>query len=184
MALEQQLVSLDEFERFIAQPENRDYSFELINGEIFKKLSTEEHGVLAARIVAEFNIYLKSNPIGRAGVEIRHRVPEDRQNDLIPDVSFISHERAQALTRKGAVPQMPDLVVEIKSPDESSIGLREKALYYLKNGARLVWLLFPAKRQVEVYTEDAVQTLGIDHQLDGADVLPGFTLPVRDVFEI
>lgn len=182
MAVEKQLTTLEEFEQFIAQPENRGYSFELINGEIVQKMPTEEHGVIAGIIVTEFNIYLRTNPIGRAGVEVRHRVPEDRQNDLIPDVSFISNERALALTKKGAVPLMPDLVVEVKSPDDSSIGMREKALYYLRHGSRIVWLVFPAKQQVEVYTEDAVQVFGIDETLDGGDVLPGFTLALSTIF--
>lgn len=184
IAVEKQLATLEEFERFIAQPENRDYSFEFINGEIFKKLSTEEHGVIAGLIVTEFIFYLKTNPIGRAGVEVRHRITEDRRNDLIPDVLFISNERALAVTRKGAVPLMPDLVVEIKSPDDSSIAMREKALYYLKNGSRIVWLVFPAKQEVEVYTEDAVQVLNSEQALDGGDVLPGFTLSVSTLFEV
>jgi Uma2 family endonuclease len=144
MAVEKQLTTLEEFEQFIAQSENREYSFELINGEIAQKISTEERGVIADLIVTEFIFYLKTNHIGRAGVEVRHCVPEDRQNDLIPDVSFISNGRALELTKKGAVPLMPDLVVEVKSPDDSSIGMRENALYYLKNGSRIVWLVFPA----------------------------------------
>jgi len=182
MAVEKQLTTLEEFERFIAQPENRGYSFELINGEIIKKMPTEEHGVIAGIIVTEFNIYLRTNPIGRAGVEVRHRIPEDRQNDLIPDVSFISTERALALTKKGAVPLMPDLVVEIKSPDDRNLEMREKALYYLKNGSRIVWLVFPAKQQVEVYTEDSVQVFGVDDTLDGGEVLPGFSLDLSTLF--
>lgn len=184
MAVEKQLATLEEFERFIAQPKNREYSFELINGQIFKKLSTEEHGVIAGLIVTELIFYLKANAIGRAGVEVRHRITEDRRNDLIPDVSFISNERALAVTRKGAVPLMPDLVVEIKSPDDSSIAMREKALYYLKNGSRIVWLVFPAKQEVEVYTEDAVQVLKANQTLDGGEVLPGFTLSVSTLFEV
>lgn len=183
MTVEKQLTTLEEFERFIAQPENRAYSFELINGEIIQKMPTEEHGIIAAKIAAEFIFYLKTKPIGRAGVEIRHRITEDRRNDLIPDVSFISNERSLAVTRKGAVPLMPDLVVEIKSPDDSSIAMREKALYYLKNGSRIVWLVFPAKQEVEVYTEDAVQVLNANQTLDGGEVLPGFTLAISTLFE-
>ncbi len=184
MAVQKQLVTIEDFEQFIALPENSDRLFELIDGEIVEKMSTEEHGIIAAKIVAEFVFYLKTNPIGRAGVEVRHRISEDRRNDLIPDVSFISSERALAVTKKGAVPLMPDLVVEIKSPDDSPLKMREKALYYLKNGSRMVILTFPDRRQLEVHTEESVITLGIDDTLDGGDVLPGFTLPVKDIFTL
>ena len=86
------------------------------------------------------------------------------------------------VVRKGAVPQMPDLAVEIKSPTDSTIELREKAIYYLKNGAQLVWLVYPEKQQVEVHTAESVQTLDSGAILHGDPLLPDFRLPVKDVF--
>jgi Uma2 family endonuclease len=78
---------------------------------------------------------------------------------------------------------MPDLAVEIKSPDDTVKELREKAAYYLANGARLVWLIYPAKHMVEVYTPDGdVEILVEGDLLTGGDVLPGFSLPVAEVF--
>lgn len=183
MAVEKQITTIDEFERFIAQPEHRGHSFELINGEIIEKMSTEEHGLIAAQIVAALIAYLKNQPLGRAGVEIRYRFPDDDRNDLIPDVSYISNERALPITKKGAVPLMPDLAVEVKSPDDSNNELRAKAIYYLKSGSEMVWLVFPTKQKIEVYTEEMVITLGIDDVLDGGEVLPGFSLSVSELFE-
>jgi Uma2 family endonuclease len=84
--------------------------------------------------------------------------------------------------KKGSVPEMPDLAVEVKSPDDSLKLLRDKAHYYLANGTRLVWLVIPEKRLVEVYTPDDEQILTEEDTLSGEDVLPGFTLPVRDIF--
>jgi Uma2 family endonuclease len=180
--LTQQKVTLDEFERFIALQENRDRLFELVNGEIVEKMPTEQHGIIAGKWVTAFNNYLDDHPIGRAGVEIRHRLPDDRQNDYIPDVSFISNDHELQVTEKGAVPQMPDLVVEIKSPDDSPLMLRAKALYYLQHGSRLVVLTFPQKQQLEVHTVESINTLGIDDLFEGGEVLPGFTLAVRKLF--
>jgi Uma2 family endonuclease len=77
---------------------------------------------------------------------------------------------------------MPDLCIEIQSPNDTPLSMREKALYYLKNGSRMVWLLFTRRRQVEVHTPDDIQILSIDDTLDGGDVLPGFTLAVKDIF--
>ena len=78
---------------------------------------------------------------------------------------------------------MPDLAVEIKSPDDSVRQLREKAAYYLANGARLVWLIYPQQRMIEVYDPDAdVEILVEGDLLTGKEVLPDFNLPVAEVF--
>jgi Uma2 family endonuclease len=63
--------------------------------------------------------------------------------------------------------------------------MRERAAYYLAHGARLVWLLYPAKGLVEVYRQSADSDIltGAD-TLQGEEVLPGFTLPVREIFAL
>jgi Uma2 family endonuclease len=109
------LYTVEEFEQLAAEPANRDRLLELIDGEIVEKVLTEEHGVIALNIGTEIKIYLKQNPIGRAGVEVNHRVLDDVYNSRVPDVSFIKDPRHDLVT-KGSVPQMPDLAIEIKSP--------------------------------------------------------------------
>ena len=58
----------------------------------------------------------------------------------------------------------------------------ERALFYLNNGTRLVILVFPGKRQVEALTHEDHVTLNESDTLDGGDVLPGFTMAVKDAF--
>ena len=82
---------------------------------------------------------------------------------------------------------MPDLAVEIKSPSNSMAELYRKSAIYLENGAQLVWLINPMKRIAEVCRLDdqdqlKIETVGIDGKLDGEDVLPGFELPLRQLF--
>jgi Uma2 family endonuclease len=180
--LTQQKVTLEEFEQFLAQQENRYRLFELINGEIVEKMPTKQYGIIAGKWIQAFNNYLDDHPIGRAGVEIRHRLPNEQQNDYIPDVSFISNDHELQVTEKGAVPQMPDLVVEIKSPDDSPLVMRAKALYYLQHGSKLVVLTFPQKQQLEVHTVESIITLSVDDVFDGGEVLPGFKLAVWKLF--
>jgi len=63
-----------------------------------------------------------------------------------------------------------------KGPDST------KVVNYLAAGT-VVWLVLPETREVEVYIPNKPkQTVGIDGVLDGGDVLPGFTLPVKDIF--
>jgi hypothetical protein len=53
----------------------------------------------------------------------------------------------------------------------------------LQYGTRLVWIFYPATRTVVVESPSGTQRLDIDGVLDGGDVLPGFKLPVRDIFD-
>lgn len=78
---------------------------------------------------------------------------------------------------------MPDLAIEIKSPDDTYDQMREKADYYLKNGSKLVWLIYSEKRLAEVHSaKTGTDILTADDMLDGADVLPGFKMPLESVF--
>lgn len=174
-------LTADEFERMLALPENQDRLLELVNGRIVEKMPTEEHGVIAHNIDFALGFYNRQHKVGRVGVEVRQRLPHDQLNSRMPDISFSSARRL--IVRKGGVPEMPDLAVEIKSPDDSVRQMREKADYYLTNGARLVWLIYPQKRVIEVYDPDAdVEILVEGDVLTGKDVLPGFILPVAEVF--
>jgi len=178
------LYTVDEFEEFIARPENSDGLFELINGEIVEKVTTEEHSLIVGDLYLALRTFVDQHDLGRVAFEVRRRVPGDQHNARQPDLEFTRKERLLPVVRKGAVPQMPDLAVEVKSPDDSLSKLREKAAYYLANGARLVWLVYPKKRLVIVLTPDSEEILTEDDTLDGGDVLPGFTLPVRDIFRV
>ena len=174
-----------DFEEFIALPENRDRLVELIHGEMVEKVPTEEHGIIAAAIARFIGNFIEPLEIGYVGVEIRHHKPSDQYNVRMPDVSFRKGDTP--IVKKGAVPQMPDLAVEIQSPDDKPRELREKADYYLRNGSRLVWLIYPADYAVEVCTLNAdgdmqVKTVGVEGILEGGDVLPDFQLPVEKIF--
>ncbi len=182
MALEKQLVTVEEFEAFIERPENADRRFELINGEIVEKMPTEEHGIIQLFIGTWINMYLFQNPIGRAGVEIRHRPAQDRTNDRMPDISVVLNKE-KPVTRRGAALYIPDLAIEIKSPGDSTKSLREKAHFYLANGGQMVWLVFPDKKLIEVYTLDEQLLLIEGDVLTGGDALPGFELAVSAIFE-
>jgi Uma2 family endonuclease len=124
--------------------------------------------------------FVTPRKLGRVVMEVRHLAPDDERNARIPDISFSSAKRP--IVEKGSVPQMPDLAVEVKSPDDTIRGMREKARYYLAHGTRLVWLVIPEKWLIEVYAPDDEQVLDENDTLTGREVLPDFTLPVRDVF--
>lgn len=177
----QHAVSIEEFEHFLADYVETDRRFELINGEIVEKMPTVLHGILVLILGNAIFTYLRQNPIGHVTVEGRYRVPGYTTHDVIPDLSFNSNEKGEPVS-KGAAPYMPDLAVEVQSDGQSDRFMANKAAYYLANGSRMVWLVYPEARVVEVLTQDERFVLGVDHVISGGDVLPGFTLPVRDLF--
>lgn len=183
MVAQPKLYTVNEFDEFLRQPENRGRLFELMNGEIIEKTPTREHGIIAGNVVTELNIYLRQNRIGHAAVEARHRPANDDHNSRLPDVSFVA-DPTRPIEKQGAALYIPDLCVEIKSPDDTYKEMRDTADFYLANGARMVWLIYPEKRLVEVHTPDDFDILTDNDTLDGSDVLPGFTLPARDIFQV
>jgi Uma2 family endonuclease len=181
MAIRERLMTTDEFEAFIALPENQERLLELIHGEVVEKMPTWEHGAIAIEIGTEFNLYLRKNPIGRVSVESRHRPAGDKLNDRMPDVAVVL-DMEKPMVRKGATEFIPDLCVEIQSPDDSLRMMSDKAQFYLANGCKMVWLVYPAKRMVEVLTSDDRQLYNGDDLISADIVLPAFTMSIADVF--
>ncbi|MCB0065142.1 MAG: Uma2 family endonuclease [Caldilineaceae bacterium] len=175
-------MTVTQFEEILQLPENSDRLLELVNGEIVEKMPTEEHGMIATNVNIALGLFSRETKSGRVGTEVRYQTAEDEQNSRLSDVSFTSARRP--VVRRGSVPHYPDLAVEIKSPDDSVRKLREKAEYYLENGVAMVWLIYPEQRMVEVYTPDGdVEILFEGDMIDGGEVLPGFSMPVTEVFD-
>src|SRR5258708_36075879 len=174
-------ITMAQYEAFLAQPENVNRRFELISGEITEKLPTQLHAYIIQMLSGFLFIFLRQNPIGYALIEARYRLPNDQENDFIPDLSFVTKGHG-ALTRKGPTPYFPDLAVEAQSEGQSDRFMLDKALHYLANGTRMVWIIYSTRQIVEVLTATDRQLLKIDGVLNGGDVLPGFSVAVRDLF--
>ena len=79
---------------------------------------TEEHGVVQINLGAEIRTHAKAYDLGRVAAESRHQTPSNRYNSRLPDIAFTNKARLLPLVKQGAVPQMPDLAVEIQSPND------------------------------------------------------------------
>jgi Uma2 family endonuclease len=175
-------MTVSEFEEYALRPENVNRRLELIYGGVIEKpMPTQLHGYIAAQIAGALRDYIKTHPLGWEMVEARYAMPNDTENDRIPDVSFVSVDKGE-LVEEGPAPYMPDLAVEVKSPGDKLHEMRSKADYYLANGTRIVWLVYTEKRIVTVLTPDSEDILQFDDVLTGGDLLPGFELPVKDLF--
>jgi Uma2 family endonuclease len=77
----------------------------------------------------------------------------------------------------------PDLAIEVATPEKSEEELRLRIILHLQGDSKQVWLVRPDQQTVTVYSNGAPgRTLGIDETLDGGEVLPGFSLPVKALF--
>src|SRR5438046_8729677 len=126
MAIQPKLFTVVEFEQFLALPENCDRYFELIHGEIVEKVPTEEHGLIAANICGFLWQYTRQSGFGRAMIAVRISMPEDAYNSRQPDLAFFA-DTSRPVVKRGPVLQMPNLVIEMKSPDDSYKSMRERA---------------------------------------------------------
>lgn len=103
---------------------------------------------------------------------------------VMPDVGFIRFERARTLLP--VFPVAPDLAVEVVSPNEDVL---HKAARYLTAGTQVVWAVYVDERLIRVITRSSdsslrVEGLAGDDLLTGGTVLPGFAVPVREVFAV
>jgi len=104
----------------------------------------------------------------------------------VPDLSFVSWHQVPV---RGVIPSepilglVPDLAVEVLSLGNTKGEMKRKLREYFLAGVRLVWHVDPRKRTVEVFAgPDQSVVLTEEQNLDGGAVLPGLTLPVRQLF--
>ena len=158
---------------------------ELIQGVLCKTMSTgREHGEIAANTAYELLSHIKPLNLGvvttsDSGV----RLARDPDTVREPDVAFFSAQRIGSERVSGYSDVVPDLVVEIVSPTDDPENVYNKARMWISFGVRLVWVVQPDSRSVEVHrAEPPHESIDEDGQLGGYDVLPGFVCPVKSIF--
>ncbi len=158
--------------------------FELVDGTLVEKVMGFDESIYAMLLAASLIDYLKAHDLGKpVGADAMMRLFPGLVR--IPDTAFISWGRyPKKKRRRGEIPTVvPDLVVEVLSKGNTSKEMARKLREYFKAGVRLVWYVDPSKRTVRVYTAvDQSTLLDESHTLDGGDVLPGFSLSIRDWF--
>lgn len=183
MAVEIQRMTVAEFAAFMQQPDNHDKRMELIQAEMVDVPSNPFVSKIAGWILTALNLFLREHDLGHVtGADGDYTINGDV---YAPDVAYISYERQPELAHQGFNPNPPELAVEVISDPGSSqeqSTLRRKLASYRRAGV-IVWVVDYHARQVEVHTPDNdVQVLDETGTLTGGDLLPGFALPVKDVF--
>ena len=162
------------------------YRYELVRGELRQMVPASFfHGTSAMRIGAPLAIYVIENGLGEVcAAETGFKIGSNPDHVLAPDVAFVSRERLEDIGEIGSFfPGTPDLVVEVISPSDRLTEVDEKVQDWLDAGTRMVIVVNPRRRNATVYLpgEDPI-TLTEEDTLDGGDVVPGWTMPVKDIF--
>jgi Uma2 family endonuclease len=179
---QEKLYTAEEFWKIARLPENEGKRLELDEGEIVEfELSSPLNSITAGRVAYFLNIHVMPQNLGYitgpdGGFKLAPKTVRQ------PDAAFISKTRAPKIPREFEI--APDLAVEIVSPHED---VWKKANEYLRAGTKLVWAVYPTDKIVYVFrlNDDGSlrgQPFDINATLDGGDVLPGFTLALRDIF--
>jgi Uma2 family endonuclease len=171
-------------EEFAALP-HEGLRLELIEGELHAMApSYADHGDIVGALHVELGIYIRRNHLGKIyGAETGFLVARDPDTVRAPDIAFIQASRVTpAASAPNWNPIIPDLVVEVISSSDRDKDVASKTRMWLDAGVRLVWVVYPARREIVVHQPDGATTLTDSETLGGEDVVPGFSLPVTDVF--
>jgi Uma2 family endonuclease len=173
-------------EQFLAMPETEPAS-EYVCGEVVQKPMPDlPHSRLQSYLWSLLDRFLDQTGLGIAEVELRCVFgPPDEQHGYIPDLVYLSNAKVPDDDTREMRPfeGAPDIAVEVLSPDQHAGEFADKLQFYLMYGVRLVWVLDPDRETVRIYApgQRPVLLSGED-VLDGGEVLPGFSVPLTQLF--
>jgi len=172
-------------------PDDR-WVYELVRGVLVRMpLSSPGASSVGARLLARLQIHVEDNGLGVVtGEQGGYRLDPAHplETEVGPDVAFVRADRAPLPTSPDfyghAWLLAPDLAVEIPSENQYAPGMAAKAQLYLTFGTRLVWVIWPRYKRIDVWHpgDETPKVLGVDDVLDGEDVVPGFTYPIARLF--
>ena len=180
----EKLLTADEFLRLCEQ---RVIKGELVKGVVQETVSANgEHSEVAAALALAFGNHVRPRRLGRvagsdAGV-LLERGPDTVRE---PDVVFISAETLPLDVKvRGFYEVVPDLVVEIVSPNDSPAYVAQRVAMWQSFGVPLVWTVYPVARTVAVHPLNGTTMIYTeDDTLDGGAVLPDFRCVVREILD-
>jgi Uma2 family endonuclease len=182
MSTRTQLVTAEELLRM---PDD-GFRYELVCGELRKMPPAGHvHGRLAATLTASLVRVVTANQLGAVyAAETGFILRRNPDTVRAPDVAFIRQQRVQEVGDvAGYWPGAPDLAIEVVSPSDSYAEVEEKVFEWLEAGTLMVLVVNPRRRSVTVYRSLAdIIVLTQNDALDGGDVVPGWTMPVKDIF--
>lgn len=165
-----------------------DVKAEFINGEVIMHSPVKRRHLRASgNLTTLLRVYVQINNLGE--VDTEKALVTLTRNDYEPDICFWRKEVADEFDDETMKHPAPDLVVEILSKGTAKRDRGIKFEDYASHGVREYWLVDPRRQTVEQFRLDeefmAFDAVGNFHLTDTitALTLPGFSIPIRAIFE-
>jgi Uma2 family endonuclease len=180
MAVQEKLLTVEEF---MALPDN-GMKRELDRGVVIEVSPPNfGHGILAVNFAFFLKPFVNEKRLGWVTVETGFILSRNPDVVRAPDVAFLSRERLANPDFTAFIPMAPDLAVEVVSPNDTASEIETKVFKYLQAGTRLVLVLYPDTQRIHSFQPNgSIRVLNINDTLEGGEFLPGFTLPLRELF--
>jgi Uma2 family endonuclease len=164
-----------------------DLLYEVVDGQIVEKRMGARESEIATILGAFLFQFARANRLGRALVEFMFRLDIEKDLNRRPDVAFVSSARwpfHRRIPKVSVWDMVPDLTIEVISESNSAYEVQKKPHEYFDARVSSVWVIYPDEAEVYVYSAPKqVQVLGLNQELDGGDLIPGFRLPVATLFQ-
>jgi Uma2 family endonuclease len=144
------------------------------------------HGAVDGNLITELKIQGERRGHGKARTEVGVVLRRDPDRVVGPDAVFIANASLPLrLTPEGYLETIPELIVEVRSKNDTLAECERKVGEYLTAGVKLVWLVDPLRSVIVAYRPgQPPQTFGPDDTLTADDIIPEFRLPVRDALQV
>jgi Uma2 family endonuclease len=160
-------------------------SFEVVNGRKVEKHMGLIENMVAALLFRQLANFCDASHFGHVVIETMFAIPGSG-NDRKPDVAFVSYQTWAAnrpIPRVNAWAIVPELVVEVISPNDKAFDVIDKVREYFAGGVREVWQVYSNVKQLLIYdSPHAVRILSQADELIGDPVVPGFRMSLSDLF--
>ena len=154
-----------------------DKRTELVRGVlVIRELAGDRHGRVTMNLTIRLGTHVERAAAGQLfAAETGFTLSRAPDTVRAADIAFIRRERLPEPI-SGFPALAPDLVVEVLSPGDRPGETLTKVGDWLEGGTRLVWVIDPERHSARAYRHDGSETsIGEGEQLDGEDVLPGFS---------
>ena len=162
--------------------------YEIVNGQRVDLPPMSAYATwIASRLHIRLGLYAEDKGLGTSVTEMLFVLDAEHNLRRRPDVAFVSTARwplDRALPITGDWDVVPDLAVEVISPNDVFKDVLAKVREYFHYGVQAVWVIAPEEQQVYVYdapTHVRILT-GLD-ELTGGEVVPGFRMPLGHLFQ-